>query len=200
MGRGSRVNERVTLPFLQEFLGVLQHCGFIFVVRRREIDKRLPQHAAHSGSFGFFRDRIFEVIHVRKSGHAGADLFSRRQPRAPTNEFLGNVLRFRRKNVFVEPVTEGHIVVQSAKEHHRDMSMAVDESRQDQSIFRVDTLAAFVSRFNFCARTYSDDRIVLNDDIPIVVDMPLAIHGDDGAAGDDCVGVLFRRLSVEKDR
>ena len=55
------------MPLLQELLGVREHLGFAFVVRRRKIDECLPEYAAHARSFGFLGHSIFEVIHIGES-------------------------------------------------------------------------------------------------------------------------------------
>src|SRR6266446_1167383 len=194
------VNERVALPLLQELLGVLEHCSFVFVIWRRKIDKRFPQHAAHTRSFSLFRRRVFEVVHIREGSHSRAYLFSRCESRPPANELLRNILLFSGKDVFVKPVVEGYIVVQTAEEGHRNVGMTVDESREHQRVFRIDGLSALVLRFQFGARADRDNRVACNYDGPVVVDVPPAVHGDDGAASDDCVGALLRRLSIEKNR
>ena len=67
MRRYCRVNQRIALPLLQELLGVREHLGFAFVVRRRKIDECLPEYAAHARSFGFLGHSIFEVIHIGES-------------------------------------------------------------------------------------------------------------------------------------
>ena len=50
------------------------------------------------------------------------------------------------------------------------------------------------------ARADSDNRVACHHDGTVVVDMSLAVHGYNRAAGDDRVGVLLRSLSVEKNR
>ena len=115
MRSGRGMDQRIPLPFLQECFRVIQHGGFSFIVGRWEINKRLAQHTAHACCLGFFSDRVFEVIHVCERGHSRANLLGRCQPRSPAHELLINIFRFRRENIFVEPVAKGYIVVQSAK-------------------------------------------------------------------------------------
>jgi hypothetical protein len=78
--------------------------------------------------------------------------------------------------------------------------MTIDESREHECIFRIDRLPALVSRLQLGAWADCDNRVACHYDGPVVVDMPLAVYGDNHAASDDCVGVLLRRLSIEKDR
>ncbi len=132
MRRRGGVNQRIALPLLQKLLGVGQHRGFALVVGRGKVDEGFAQNAAHAGRLGFFRDRIFEVVHVGEGGDAAANLFRRRQPRAPADKFFVHVLCFRRENVFVEPVVESDVIVQAAKQRHGHVGVAVDESGQDQ--------------------------------------------------------------------
>ena len=90
--------------------------------------------------------------------------------------------------------------MQAAKQGHRDVGMTVDESREHQCVFRIDGLAALVPRFQFDAWADCDNRVAGHYDGPVIVNVPLAVHGDYGAAGDDCIGMLFCRLPVEKNR
>ena len=149
MGRHRGMNQGIALPLLQELLGVGEHFSFALVVGRGKIDESFAQHAAHAGGFGFFRHGVFEVIHVGESGDAPANLFRRRQTRAPADELLVHVLGFRRENVFVEPVVESHVIVQAAKQGHGDVSVAVDESGQDELAFGIDRLRGGVPGFEF---------------------------------------------------
>ena len=200
MGRRRGVNQRIALPFLQEFLGVGEHLSFALVVGRGKIDESFAQHAAHAGGFGFFRHGIFEVIHVGESSDAPANLFRRRQARAPADKLLVHVLGFRRENVFVEPVVESHVIVQAAKQSHGDVSVAVDESGQDQLAFGVDGLRSGVPGFEFAAGADGDDRVTFHGDSAVVEDGAGAVHGDDRAAGDEQVGFFFVGLRRERTR
>ena len=100
---------------LQKFLGVGQHVGVGFVVGGGEIDEGFAEDAAHAGGFGFFSDRVFEVIHVGEGGDAGADLLGGGEAGAPADEVFVHVFGFGGEDVFVEPVGEGDVVVQAAK-------------------------------------------------------------------------------------
>ena len=164
------MDQRVALPLLQKLLGVGEHGGIALVVGRGKIDKRLAQHAAHTRGFGFFRDRVFEVVHVGEGGHPGANLFGRSKPRPPAHEIFINVLRFGREDVLVEPVIQGHIVVQSAEQGHRDVRMTVDESRQHQLVSRINSLPALVLCFEFGAWADRDNRVSSDHDRPVVID------------------------------
>ena len=179
MRRRSRVNQRVALPLLQELLGIAQHGRIRLVIGGGEVNERFAEHAAHAGVLGFFGDRVFEVVHIGEGGHAGADLLGRGETRSPAHELFGHILRFSGKDVFVEPVVQRDIVMQSAKQGHRDVGVAVDEAREHQRVFRVDVCAAFVFRFDFGARTDGNDRVAVTDDRAIIVDVPLRIHRDD---------------------
>ena len=100
MGRDRCVNQRIALPLLQEGLGIAEHGGFILIVGGGKIDKSLAQHSAHAGRLGFFGNRIFEVVHVGEGRDPAANLFCRRQPRSPADEFFGDILGFGGENVF----------------------------------------------------------------------------------------------------
>ena len=198
MRRYRGVNQGIALPLLQELLGVGEHFSFALVVGRGKIDEGFAQHAAHAGGLGFFGHRVFEVIHVGEGSDAAANLFRRRQTRAPADKLLVHVLGFRRENVFVEPVVERHVIVQAAKQGHGNVSVTIDESGQDQLAFGVDRLRGGVPGFEFAARADGDDRVALHGDSAVVDDVARAIHGDDGAAGDEQVGFFFVGLRREK--
>ena len=119
MRRHCRVNQWIALPLSQEFLGIREHFNFTFVVGCGKIDKGLAQHTAHPGRFCFFGHGILEVIHVGESSNASANLFCRSQPRSPAHELFVDVLFLCRKNIFVEPVVERHIIVKPAEQGHR---------------------------------------------------------------------------------
>src|SRR3984893_2472471 len=101
MRSGGRMNERIILPALEKFLRIRQHLRFVLIVWRWKINKRFPQYAAHACLFSLFRDGVFEVVHVRKSGYAPANLLCRGQTRAPADKFFSNVFGFRGENIFV---------------------------------------------------------------------------------------------------
>jgi len=76
--------------------------------------------------------------------------------------------------------------------------VTVDKPRQQQFATPVDGLLTIIMILDFGARANCNNRVARDDDRPIVVDVALAIHGDNHAR-DDCVGMLARGLAVETD-
>ena len=182
MRRHGGMDQRVALPLLQESFGVGQHFSFGLIVGRGEIDESFAQHAAHAGGFGLLRHRVFEVIHVGESRDAAANLFRRRQARAPADELLIHILGFGRENIFVEPVIERDVIVQAAKQRHGDVGVAIDEPGQDEGAFGIDGLRSGVLGFEFGARTDGDDGVSPHGHGAVVEDSAGGVHGDDRAA------------------
>ena len=185
------MDQRIVLPALQEFLRVRQHLKLVFIVRRGKIDERFTQHSAHARGLGFFRDRILEVIHVRKSGDAAANLLRSGQTRAPAHKFFGDVLGFRGKNIFAQPVVQRHIVMQPAKQRHGHVRVPVDEARQHQLAARVDGLRRSIFIFDVGAETDGRDDVALHGHRSVFNNQRSSVHGDDGAAADQQVHLFF---------
>ena len=55
------MNERITLPFLDE-LSLYAALGFAFVVRGGKFNPGFAKESAEPGCFRFFGDSVFEVI------------------------------------------------------------------------------------------------------------------------------------------
>ncbi len=192
------VNQRIALPLLEEFICIGQHFSFALVVGRGKIDESFAQYPAHAGGFGFFRHGIFEVIHVGEGCDAPANLLGGGEARAPAHKLLIHVLRFRWENVLIEPVVEGHVIMQAPKQGHGTVSMAVDESGQDQRALGIDRLGSVVPGFEFAARADGDDGVTFDDYGSVVEDGAGAVHGDDCAAADEQVGFYFLCLRREE--
>jgi len=164
------LNERVSLPLLQEFFRVREHLRFAFIVRRRKIDERFSQHAAHTGGLRFLRNRVLEVIHIRESGHTRANLFRGRQPRSPTYKIFIHVLRFRGKNVLAQPVIERHIVMQPAKQRHGHVRVPIDEPGQDQPAVRINRLRGVIFSIDLRSRPNRGNGITAHGNAAVVDD------------------------------
>ena len=180
------VNQRIALPALQKFLGVLQHRGVRFIVWRRKIKNRFAHYAAHSRGFGLFGNDIFEVVHVGERRHASANLLRRRQPRAPADKFLGHIFGFRREDVFPQPLVERHIVAQPAKQRHRHVRVPVNETRQHEFPFGIDGLPRrhpALARCRF-ALPHFDNPVALDSNEAVLQDAALGIHRHQRAADD----------------
>ena len=132
MGRSGGVNQRVTLPALQEFFRVLKHGIIVFVIRSGKVEDGFAQHAAHTGGFRFFGDGILKIIHVRKSGDAAADLLRQGEARSPTHKFLIHVLGLGGKNEFRKPFFQSHVIFQAPEQSHGCVGVAIDEPRKHQ--------------------------------------------------------------------
>ena len=147
--RDGGVDQRIALPLFQEFLSVGEHLGFALVVGRGKVNERFTQHAAHARGFGFLGHCVFEVVHVGESRHTPANLFRRRKARSPTDKFFVHVLLLGGEDVFVEPIIERYVVVKTPKQSHGNVSVAIDESGQDQLAFGVDRLGGGILGFQF---------------------------------------------------
>ncbi len=150
------MNQRVTLPALQEFFRVFEHRRVVLIVRGGKVEDGLAQYAAHAGGLRFLGDGVLKVIHVCKRGHASANLLRRCQSCAPAHKFFVHVLRFRRENEFRQPLFQRHVILQTPEQGHRHMRVAVDESRENQLAARIDLLfddQSFRCKWKTCART-----------------------------------------------
>ncbi len=149
------MDQRIVLPALQKFLGVFEHGRVGFIVWRREIEERFAENAAHSGGFGFLGDGVFEVIHVRESSDAGANLFGGGEASAPAHEILRHIFCLGGENVFAEPVVERDVIVKTAEKRHGNVSVAVYETGQDQRAFCVDGLLCHDEAFHSLRAEFS---------------------------------------------
>src|SRR4029077_2600889 len=86
VGRNGGVNQRITLPTLQECFGVGGGFRFILIVGNREVEPAFAYDGAHSGGFGFFGEGILEIVHVHESSDSAANHFGGGQTRAPADE------------------------------------------------------------------------------------------------------------------
>ena len=114
------------------------------------------------------------------------------QARSPGDEIFGDVARFRRKDVLVQPVVEGEIVGDSAKEAHCGVGVAVDQAWQYERAVRIDRLCRIVLGFEFRARADGHNRIAANGHGAVVDHAALSVHGDYRAAGYQQIYFLFR--------
>ncbi len=196
------VNQRVALPFLQEFFRVRSHLGHVFVVRDGEIDPGLPKNAAESRSLGLIGFSIFEIIHVGESGGAAADHFGEREAGAPPHIVFGNVPGLGGENKFAQPIIERDVVFEPAHQDHRDVRMAINEAGDNELAGGVDGLFgrdAFWKRGGDF-RADGDDFITADGKESILEDAAVTIHRDDGRAFDDEVYVYRLLGRILRDR
>src|SRR5258708_38543285 len=83
VGSDGGVNERIALPFFQEFFAVGRHFGLVFVVGHGEIDPGVAKDSEQAGGFGLFGFGVFKVIHVGERVGAAVDHFSEREAGGP---------------------------------------------------------------------------------------------------------------------
>jgi len=72
MRRNGRHDQRIALPVVEIFLRVIERLLGRLVVRRRKIQNRFAEHAAHPRFLRHARHHIFEVIHVGIGGNPAA--------------------------------------------------------------------------------------------------------------------------------
>ncbi len=80
-------DERMPLPFFDEFARVRNRIFVCRRVRRGIFHDGLPAHSAHARLGGGLCDVVFEEIHVVEGCHAAADLFCAGDERAEAHEF-----------------------------------------------------------------------------------------------------------------
>src|SRR5581483_4145636 len=98
---------------------------------------------------------------------------------------------------------ESHVVGQAAEESHGDVSVAIDESGQNQFSASVDTLLCGHPVREKRGFSKGDEGIAANRDFAVLEDLAGGVHRDDGAAGDKQVHRLsllwrFRRSLGER--
>ena len=90
-----------------------------------------------------FLHRPGHLIHVeiviRHAGNAGFDHLGHAEQRTPVDVLRGQV-GFKRENILIEPVFEGHIFSHAAEQHHRHVGVGVDHPRHGQQTARLDHL------------------------------------------------------------
>ena len=106
----------------------------------RELDDRLPEHAAQAGLARRLRDLLLEVVHVGEGRRARLDHLERGQPRAGAHELRRHGLGFGREDVLLQPVHQRQVVGEPAIHHHRRVRVGVDQPGQDDLVARVDRL------------------------------------------------------------
>jgi hypothetical protein len=68
--------------------------------------------------------------------------------------------------------------MEAAEQCHGDVGVAVDEAGKDQLAAGVDHLNRGVAGTDLGARTGGEDGVALNRNGTVVVDVPVAVHGD----------------------
>src|SRR5579875_3948642 len=131
-------DERVAFPMLNEFGGVSDHLRDVLVVGNGKIDEGFAENAAHAGLFGDAGNFILEIVHVGVSGDAAPNHFQHAEARAQFDEIGSDVAGFGGKNVLLQPVVEGEVVGEAAKESHGGVTVAVDEAGHDDFAVRGD--------------------------------------------------------------
>src|SRR6267378_427775 len=208
VGSDGGLNERIALPFFQEFLGVGGHFGLVFVVGHGEIDPGFAKDSAQAGGFGLFGFGVFKVIHVGERGGAAADHFGEREAGAPADVVFGDVARFGGEDELAEPVVEGDVVFQPAHQHHGDMRVPVDQAGDDQLAGGIDGL--------FCGEALwkcggdvladGDDFVAADGEEAVFEDAAVGVHRDDRCAfykeigGDGLLGRVLRDRSGRKQQ
>ncbi len=140
--RRNRGNDQlVTFPTSDKLLDVRHAFRVCLIVGDWKIDDRLAEHTANACFRSFVGDRVFEVIHVAVGRRATANHFGQSEARPDANKLFRDVLCFRRKDVLRQPLLQIEIVGETTKQDHRNVRVAVDQTRRDDLARRVNPLA-----------------------------------------------------------
>src|SRR5436853_1867409 len=150
---------------------------------RGKIDDCLTKNSAQPGLFGYTRDHILEVVHIRICRNSAADHLDHTQPRSPRDKVFCHVLCFRGEDVFLQPVIEG-MVVEPAEQAHGRVRVAVDQPGQYQCAASVDRSPSPMPRFNIAWLADGRKRAVTYGDRTVFDDTALCIHRDKRAVAD----------------
>ena len=180
--RDRRSDQRVTLPFFRETLGVAERGLPCFVIRNREVDQSLSEDGTHTCLLGLFGDDILEVVHIDIGRRPAPDHLDQPQPGARSHEFACDVPGFGGEDIFRQPLLQVEIIGDAAEERHGDMGVGVDQSRQD-GFSPCDDRAPCPVLPGFECRRISDfdDALPADGDKTIFIEMTIAVHGDDSA-------------------
>ena len=140
----SRDDQIVTLPLLDEALYVSHRLGIGLVVSYGKVYDGLTENSADTGLGGFVRYRVFEVVHVAVGCGTTANHLRQAQTSAGAHKVFGNVLRFGGKDILRQPILQIEVVCQSTKQNHGDMSMPIDEARNNCPVGGIDRLTSGV--------------------------------------------------------
>ena len=186
--RDSGRDERIAFPLLDEPFCVSHRIRPSLIVSDGKVYDRLAEHAAHASLHRLVRDGILEVVHIAVGGRAAANHFGESEPCADAHELFGNILRFSREDVFRQPLLQIKIVCQPAKERHRHVRVAVDETGNDDLAARINRLARGVFSLYLGALADGNDATITHDDCAVFDNAPLVIHRDDSSARYDEIG------------
>ena len=139
-------------------------------------------HGPHPTTLGLFSDGVVEVVHVDEGGDATPQHLETGQPRTPPHELLIDVLGFGWKDDLFQPLHEFEIVRQPAEEDHRCVSVGVDQSRKDETVFGIDTPSLGVVSFDLGRRADRCDSPCLDSDRSILDHPAVGIESDYRAA------------------
>ena len=153
-----------------------------------------PEHAAHARRLRHTRDFLFEVVHVCIRRRARLDHLQGGESRAGSHHFARHGFGFRRKNVLFEPFLKAQIVGKTPVQHHRRVTVRVDETRDDDRTGSVDLLWRLEARGDIGGRPYRDDGRSIDRDSAGVVDISRPVNRYDRAARHDGGDLLRCRL------
>ena len=124
------------------------------------------QHAARTRLLDRPRRLVHEEIVVGDRRDAGLDHLDQAKQHAPVDVF-GCQVAFDWPDELVEPAVDRHVLGQAAKEHHRHMSVRVDQPRHGQLGMRLDHLMR-LDRVPWLAGLDRRDALVFDKDVLVV--------------------------------
>ena len=163
--------------FLERPLGGLLQAGW----RGRGVHQALARRRAETDRLegGERRPGVPHRLHVEDRRCAAEQQLGRAQHRGPVHGFLG-VRGFERPDAAREPVFEGEIVGEPAKQRLAEMDVGLHETRDDDHASTVDDLLRPSPSFSAAHRR---DALPLHDHVPLH-HSPFRIHRDHPRAGE----------------
>ena len=160
--------------------------AFVCISRpgRRKIEYRCPDHGSHVQINGTFGGNLRIEILVTKTGHAALEHFSYRVLGAVADHFGAYPALLMRPNALPEPLLQGHILNQAAKQCHCRMGMGIDEAWNEEMVRPLNE----DPRFELLARLLhgqdGDDTAVGYNYCMIVEDNVMGLDWDTPAGSD----------------
>ena len=183
--RNRRHNQSIALPLFHEAFDIGQAFLIRLVIGYRKINHRFAQNSAHACFESLVGNCIFEVVHIAVGRRATANHLSQTQARAHPHEVLCHVFGFCRKNVFRQPFLQIEIVRDAAKQSHRHVGMAIDETGNNDLSIGVDDFGSRIVAIYIGSFRNRNDAPTFHRNAAVFNDATSAVHGNHGSASND---------------
>jgi hypothetical protein len=113
-------------------------------------------------------------------------------PGSPFDEVFRHVLCFGGEDVLLQPVVQGMVVGEPAKEAHGRMRMAIDQPREDQRAAGVNRSKGPMLRFDFGSLADCCNKPVAYGGCAVLDHTALCVHGDKRAPANKQIRAIHR--------